>query len=200
MIPASDWNNVKNKVLHLSAQGLTFQTIGSIFIGGAISSLIGALALNNPETYLERIICWAIFFTTILIGTFSLFIASRERKSLEFSRDDIAEEMDRILHRYIETSTPILPLNIKLTNQMYELIYNPDEGHKKNISFDPSGLIGSGQNKNEYRWSIEVDEVIIYNHKGEIFSKFKFDQIKNRFVSNNGIDTICLITQYIEPI
>jgi len=45
-------------------------------------------------------ILWAIFSTTFICGSLSLFFSYQKRKNITCSKEDVIEEMDRLIKKY----------------------------------------------------------------------------------------------------
>lgn len=94
---------------------------------------------------------------------------------------------------------------VALTNNTWRFVFSPitykntrgKEGSKK-MRFLPGGEIVEGQNDNEYKWRASGPFVELLNNEGRVYSRFTYDQTKDRFVHTNDEDTLSVRGQYME--
>lgn len=84
-----------------------------------------------------------------------------------------------------------------LTANKWILIFDPESGRSKKISFMPDGAIGAGRNKNEDSWKIVDGDLEITNNKREVFSRFRYDNRLDALVHTDDPDTLSIRGQVI---
>ena len=99
----------------------------------------------------------------------------------------------------IEEETRQERLSDILSNKDWVLIFNPsrDDGFKE-ITFKQDGAIGKGKNQNEARWRSNFGLLEILNAKGDVFSRFRYDQDTGKFFHTNDDDTQSIKNQAIQ--
>lgn len=92
-----------------------------------------------------------------------------------------------------------------LTSFEWKMVFNPDHPRGSKIltfltEIDPSNgrlQIGEGKNNNETTWSADRDILEIFNHKNELFSRFKYNKNIDEFENTNDDDTLSIRNQRI---
>ena len=75
--------------------------------------------------------------------------------------------------------------------------YNVQTNGSKNLTFLSDGTIGEGQNKNEFRWKIEGDRLVIIRENGDVQNVFRRDP-SGRLVFVEDVRAKGYKNQYIE--
>lgn len=76
-----------------------------------------------------------------------------------------------------------------LTRNQFKLIFNPETGASKFITFLEDGVIGEGRNRNEARWRVVDGQLEILDSNNEVHSRFIFVNSNNSFHHTNDPDT-----------
>jgi len=101
-IPCDEWCWIKEKIQRFSSEPWFFHTIGSIFIGAALSTFttifLETYAVQNQER--TKLIAWGVFAATFVAGFFCLLFAHKERKSKREQSGDVLAQMGLIEQRY----------------------------------------------------------------------------------------------------
>lgn len=100
-ILCEDWNNIKYKIDKLSNNSNIYSTIGSICLGGSLTTFIsiitGAIQSQNQKTY---IISWSTVIITLLTGILSIYFSNEQQKIKKIYTSDIIEQMNTIENKY----------------------------------------------------------------------------------------------------
>jgi hypothetical protein len=78
-------------------------------------------------------------------------------------------------------------------------ILSTARGKGKEISFNDDNTIGEGANENENKWRVRNGLLEIMNSQGRVFSRFSYDDEKDRFVHTNDPDTLSNRAQTMRP-
>lgn len=101
-IPCNEWNLLKGKIKKLTTEPWLFHTLGSLFIGAALSTLVAILigTFQLPAQQRQLDIAWAVVVVTLICGIVSLFFAHKERGVFRERANDVVAQMDLIETRY----------------------------------------------------------------------------------------------------
>ena len=164
-----------------------FPVFQSIVVNGYlyISSFVERMPSLVSATYFVDIATASISVISIL---FSIrFLTGFARGVVRGSRDRVADDEQQILS--------------VLADSDWNFIFNPDSSRMSNkkMTFREDGTIGEGRNNNEHTWRIREGLLEILNSEGQVFSRFRYDKSKNRFLHTNDDDTLSIRSQRIEP-
>lgn len=98
-ITTTEWSLIKKKIYEIVETANLWQTIGSILIGAAISTLIAAL-INDFKTDKLLWTCWFAFFVTGLSGGLSFYFGKEQRKTQNKTKEDVLDFMNIIEDRF----------------------------------------------------------------------------------------------------
>jgi hypothetical protein len=105
-IPCDEWGWLKGKIKKLTMEPWLFHTLGSLFIGAALSALVAILVgtFQLPAQQRQLDITWAVVVVTFISGIVCLFFAHKERGIFRERANDIVAQMDLIETRYEHSS------------------------------------------------------------------------------------------------
>ncbi len=97
-----EWDYLKDKIKKITDQPWLYQTVGSVFLGAALSTFISILVGTFPDESKSRaiVIAWAVFSVTLILGFVCLFFAHKERSIKQIQVSDVVTQMDIIEKRY----------------------------------------------------------------------------------------------------
>lgn len=98
-ISITEWTIIKRKILRINDNANFWQTIGSIFIGASISTLIAAL-ISDFKTEKLLWTCWFAFAVTAITGVLSFYFGREQRVSLNQTKEDVLDFMKIIEDRF----------------------------------------------------------------------------------------------------
>jgi hypothetical protein len=82
----------------------------------------------------------------------------------------------------------------------YKLVYNPETGKSKAVSFHEDGDVGEGRNNNESRWRISGGRLGFLDSAGVVYSRFFILPDGKTFHHTNDADTRSIKGQYLQPL
>lgn len=93
----SDLNRLRKEIKNLDSPPSAFLTIGSLLLGVAATSLVGALTLQYVTDY-RVLICWALFGCSFICGTFSLLLHCKfQKKYFNAAKNNVLNLIDDIV-------------------------------------------------------------------------------------------------------
>ncbi|MEX2631417.1 MAG: hypothetical protein WD341_15900 [Tistlia sp.] len=181
---AQDSRVQENRFHRIDFLGAVFIAVASIFSLGAVEMwpLVRRTADSHGWTWLLSV------FTSSLLTVIAVFFSQGTlhlatavgRKIKGRSRDRENTQRD------------------VLVRSNWLLHYDPRGRKAKAITFNSDGTVGDGQNQNEHNWRMTDGLLEILNDKGAVFSRFRYDEEKERFTHTNDEDTSSLRNQTIE--
>ncbi len=98
-ISTSEWNLIKKKISEVKDNFNFWQTLGSLLIGAAISTLITVL-INDFKSDKNLWICWGVLLVTAISGSLSYYFGFIYQKIQNKSKDDVIDFMSIIEERF----------------------------------------------------------------------------------------------------
>jgi hypothetical protein len=87
-----------------------------------------------------------------------------------------------------------------ILGRRYKLVYNPETGKSKTVSFHEGGEVGEGRNDNESRWRISGGRLEFLDSAGIVYSRFFILPDGKTFHHTNDPDTRSIKGQYLQPL
>lgn len=102
MIPCDEWDVLRERLGRLSTEPWFFHTVGSLLLGGGLSTLTSILVGSFSDTAQVRTltIAWAATITMSTCGILCLVFAKKEREAQRISARDIVTQMALIEKRF----------------------------------------------------------------------------------------------------
>jgi len=138
---------------------------------------------GQATSFLELVL---VSVVGIILATFILWLCKNVFKKLFINLPKIILDNHRIKKR--------------LLTRRYQLVYNPEAGKRKEITFSKDGEIIKGRNDNENTWRVALDKLELIDSDGKVHSRFTYKVDMDMFVHTNDPDTGSIRGQYIEPI
>jgi hypothetical protein len=98
-ISTSEWNLIKKKISEVKDNFNFWQTLGSLLIGAAFSTLITVL-INDFKSDKNLWICWGVLLVTAISGSLSYYFGFIYQKIQNKSKDDVIDFMSIIEERF----------------------------------------------------------------------------------------------------
>lgn len=98
-ISTSEWNLIKKKISEVRDNFNFWQTLGSILIGAAISTLV-TLLINDFKSAKNILICWGLFLVSVISGSLSFYFGFLYQKIQNISKQDVIGFMVIIEERF----------------------------------------------------------------------------------------------------
>ena len=100
-----EWEAIKKKVTLVGDRPNFYHTIGLLFFGASISTLIQCLVGNFPRTPQgtlspNHVICWAAFAVLFLVGVVCFFLGREKKKVQSAKTGEVIEAMELIEERF----------------------------------------------------------------------------------------------------
>lgn len=101
-IPLDEWSLLKGKIKRLTTEPWLFHTLGSLFVGAALSILVGIFigTFQLPAQQRQLDVAWALAAVTLICGVVCLFFAHKERSVFRERANDVVAQMDLIETRF----------------------------------------------------------------------------------------------------
>ncbi len=101
-IPCDEWAILKKKITKLTSEPWLFHSMGFLFLGASISTLVMILSvtLQNPSQKEAQHISWAVVCVTFICGLACLYFAYKERDIRRERASEVVAQMDLIEKRY----------------------------------------------------------------------------------------------------
>lgn len=100
VILVKEWVFIKTKITEIKTKLDWFVVVGSILLGGALSSLITNLATDFKEGEPTRYICWSVFFIMLITGIVVFFFGLKSIKIENKKPKEVIDNMDLIEARF----------------------------------------------------------------------------------------------------
>jgi hypothetical protein len=106
-IPCEEWSNLKLRVSKLTSEPWLFHTMGSVFVGAALSTLVAIFVtpFQLPEQQRVVDISWAVLAVTAVCGAACMYFAHKERGVHRDRASDVVAQMELIEKRFDRVST-----------------------------------------------------------------------------------------------
>jgi hypothetical protein len=82
----------------------------------------------------------------------------------------------------------------------YKLVYNPETGKSRTVSFQEGGEVGEGRNDNEFRWRISGGRLEFLDSAGRVYSRFFILPDGKTFHHTNDAETRSIKGQYLQAL
>lgn len=101
-IPCDEWDVLKGRVKTLSSEPWFFHTVGSVLVGGGLSTFVAILlrTFSAPAQQKALVVAWAVVAVTAISGALCLFFADKERAVQRVRAGDIVTQMELIEKRF----------------------------------------------------------------------------------------------------
>jgi hypothetical protein len=139
------------------------------------------------------------FDGTTAFGGFGVAIAVLMGGLISFLGSSTLEKASKQFGRWIKLKAKTEDEKLSkllVSNDEWVLNYNPKNSNAvKMMSFDPDGEVLIGKNDNEASWRVKNGLLEFLNSKGEVFSRFQYDEATNTFNHTNDPDTKSIRSQ-----